>query len=112
MRVVPARSRVDVFAHLPEVQRNQQASEALILERPDESLDYGDAAVLTHGAESRLDLAASAPTLERLAPELRSLVADEVLGLGLVVADRLGKKGADLVTVRLLREDGDAHDIP
>ena len=56
-------------------------SEAFVLQGPDEPLDDGDAAVVADGAESRPDLATFAPSLEPLAPELRSLVANDVLGL-------------------------------
>ena len=55
-----------------------------VLQRPDEPFDDRNTAILADGAESQPDLLASAPTLECLAPELRSLVANDVLGLDLV----------------------------
>ena len=80
--VVPGGDCIGFRTHLPEVQRNEDTSESLVLQRADESLDDGDAAVLADGAETRLDLASLAPTLEPSAPELLALVADDVLGLG------------------------------
>jgi len=73
---------VGVCGHVPShgrlLHRNDAGAEAFFLHRADESLDHGDAAVLTDGAESRLDLAPPAPTFEWPAPELFALVADNV----------------------------------
>lgn len=46
---------------------------ALVLHRPDETLDDGDAAVLANGAETLVDTPATAPTSESLVNELRAL---------------------------------------
>ena len=98
--------------HLPKGQRNEDASEALVLQRPNEPFDERDAAVVANGAEARLDRAAFAPTLERLASELPVLVGDDVLGFGFGVAESSNQEVADLRAGWLLAEDADAHDSP
>ena len=91
------------------VERHDVSPEAFILHRSDKALDDGDAAMLAYGAETRLDLATATPAFERFAPELHAFVADDVLGLGFVLADRLVEELADLAAVRLLVEDCDSH---
>ena len=88
MRVVPIYDRGEFFTHLPEVQRYENTSEAFALQRPDEPLDDGNAAVLADCPETRPDLATFAPAFERLTPELAALVTDDALGLGTSFADR------------------------
>ena len=51
---------------------------AFVLQAQDESFDYRDTDVLANGAEARFDAFAITPALERVAPELLTLVADEV----------------------------------
>ena len=66
----------------------KQSPRAFGFQRANESFDHGDAAVLTDGPESRLNTAMSAPGFESVAPELRSLVADNVLWRLAGLADR------------------------
>jgi hypothetical protein len=47
-------------------------------ERQDESFDNGDTAVLANGAEAWCDPSAITPVFEHVAPELLSLVANDV----------------------------------
>jgi hypothetical protein len=75
-------------------QRYQRQPRDVLLERQDQSLDHGDVAMLTDGAEPRLDLLLAAPILEALAPELLPLVADQVLGLGLGLMHDASQEGA------------------
>ena len=44
------------------------------------AMDAGDASVLTDSAEARPDTLGPAPLLERLTPELTTLIRDDVLG--------------------------------
>ncbi len=75
--------------------RDQQTPCSLTLHRPDESLNDGDAAVLSNGAISRLDLSATAPDLKSIAPELDTFVADYVFRRGPDDPDRSSEKRAD-----------------
>ena len=109
MRVVPADHGDQFLPHSPDVQRNQDPPEPFGFQTPDEPLDHGDTAVLSNGAESRPDLAATAPAFEALALELAALVADDVLWCGLGIADGCGQGVADLPAGRLLAEDSGAH---
>jgi len=56
----------------------QNDAHAFVLERQDESLDERNAPVLTNGAEARREPLAITPVLERITPELLTLVADDV----------------------------------
>jgi len=61
MSVVPGHDRGEFFSHLPEAERDENASEPFFFQGPDEPLDDGQAAVLANGAESRLDPAGGHP---------------------------------------------------
>ena len=112
MLVEPGDPLIGVSAERTLPQRHDDPPEALVFESADEPLDDRDAAVLADGTETRADLASLAPSLEPFAPELRALVADDVLGRSPGLANGLGKEGDDLLTVRRLAEDGDTHDAP
>ena len=56
-----------------------------------------------------LDLVASAPVFEVLAPEWAGRAATHVLGLGLVLVDGLGQELADLSTVGLVSKGVPDH---
>ena len=58
-------------------QWHQNDTHASVLERQDESLDERNAPVLANGAEAGCDPLAITPVLERAAPELLALVADD-----------------------------------
>jgi hypothetical protein len=57
---------------------HQNDAHAFVLEREDESFDERNAPVLANGAETGRDPLAITPGLERIAPELLALVADNV----------------------------------
>ena len=112
MLVEPGDPLIGVSAERTLPQRHGDPPEALFFESADEPFDDRDAAALADGAETRLDPASLAPSLEPFAPELRALVADDVPGRSPGLANGLGKEGDDLLTVGLLAEDGDAHGLP
>jgi hypothetical protein len=67
-------------SHSIQPQRDENPARALVLHRAHEPFHDRDAPVLADGTEARSDTLASAPLLERFAPELTTLVADDVLG--------------------------------
>ncbi len=77
--VVPELEVLQFLAHLLAADGDQDNSRTERLHGQDETLHHGNAAVLAHGSEPRLDASAFAPTLEAATPELRPLVADQVL---------------------------------
>jgi hypothetical protein len=82
MFVVPIDEQQQLATERRTLHRDRHQASAAVLERQDESLDDGQAAVLADGAEPRADVEAIAPVLEAVTPELPSLVADQVLGFG------------------------------
>ena len=93
--------------HVIASQWDGNATCALVLERANESFDDRDAAALSDGAEPRLDAFTLALGLESVAPELRALVTDDVLRLG--VGIDAAKEGPNPDRLRLFLEDGDTH---
>lgn len=81
-----------------------------ILERQDESLNQGNATVLANGAEAWCDPLAITPILEPVAPELRPLVANDVLGRGTGVVDGAFEEALNRQRRGIVLEDGNAHD--
>ena len=61
---------------------HEDRARAFVLETQNESLDYCDTAVLTNGAEAGGDAFTVTPVLERVAPELLTLVTDKVFRCG------------------------------
>ena len=85
-------------------EQDEQAADALGLERAPEALEHGDGAVLSERAEARLHGVAVAP-LAVLALELMALVADDVAGRAAGAFDGVVEDGADAGGGRLFRED-------
>ncbi len=96
-RVVPDRVQSDLTPHRLDRQRNQKAPCALLLHRPDETFDNGDARGFTDAPVARTDTSALAPGLEAAAPELRASVGDHVLGCASAHLDGTIKEALDLV---------------
>jgi len=94
MLIVPVEMEGQFSPHVAASQWDDDSGCALILERADESLDHSDATILSNGAKSRLDAFAFAPSFETVTPELRALVADDVLGFALGV--QAAEEGANL----------------
>ena len=80
MLVIPVNEQLELILESCLAHRDQPLTCSLAFHRADETLDDRDAAVLPHGAKPWLDRPATAPGLEAIAPELPSLVTDEVLG--------------------------------
>ena len=78
----------EVGAEIPASEGHVKQSCAFALQSANEALDDSNAPVLPHGTEAGFDLCPFAPALETVAPELATLVGDDVLGLGAVVLDR------------------------
>jgi hypothetical protein len=82
MAFVPSEVKIDLLHECRETVWNpDESSGALVLERPDATLDHGEATVLTDSPEPLSDAAATAPTSELLGDELHALVGDEIPGL-------------------------------
>ncbi len=77
--VIPVDEQLEFIPESCLGHRDQPATCSLTFHRPDVALDDGDAAVLPNGAKPWLDRPSAAPGLEAVAPELPSLVTDEVL---------------------------------
>ena len=78
--VVPVEVEGQFSSHVTVAQWDDDSARALMLERADASFDHSNAAVLADSAKPRLDASALAPCLEALAPELATLIGDDVLG--------------------------------
>jgi hypothetical protein len=76
--VVPSKQGEHLAAHRAQTQRDRDGSEPFLLDGANETFGHRDAAMLTHGAESRLHASLSAPLTEHLA-ELHAAVGDRVL---------------------------------
>ncbi len=98
--------------HRFEAKRDDQAPEPFVLERLDEPLDQRDAAVLVDSSIARTDVLSLAPGREAAARELRSLVANEMLGTSLRLSDDSLEEGPHGRGSWLLLEDGESKDQP
>jgi len=65
MLVVPSDKGTNLAAKRVSSLRDQNPASALVLHGPDETLDHGDAPVLSDGAVARTDSLTAAPLLER-----------------------------------------------
>jgi hypothetical protein len=66
---------------------HEQPASALVLDRSDQSLDHGDAAIRADGTEPLTDPAAATPTNEVLVTKLLALICDQVRRCDVSVAD-------------------------
>ena len=80
--VEPIGKPVKFLAKRFPVKWHENDARAFVLQAQDESLDYRDTAASANGAEPRFYGLAIAPALERITPELRALVADDILRCG------------------------------
>ncbi len=94
-----------MLATLDEVDLERELC-SLTFHRPDEPLKDRDAAMFPNGAKPWLDRPATAPGLEAIAPELPSLVTDEVLRRCARESDGSVEKRLDVVRGREIIEDG------
>jgi len=88
---------------------HEDDSRAFILEAQDESLNQGNAAVLANGAEAGRDPLAITPGLERIAPELLALVADNVFWRGTCVDNGVFEEGLNRYRGGIISEYRKTH---
>ncbi len=110
MFVVPVNEQFELILKSCLAHRDQPSTCSFTFHRPDEPLNDGDAAVLPNGAKPWLDLRSTAPGFEAIAPELPSLVTDEVLGRYARGLDGSIEKRLDVFRGREIAEDGETHD--
>ena len=85
---------------------NQYSSRALVLDRPDEAFDHGDASVLADGTIPRgLNALAFDPTSKCVAVEDAVTIADDVLRCGAGAADCSPQASAHIPATRPVGED-------
>lgn len=109
--VIPRSKQVQFLSERFSAQRSKQKPpRAFSFHGANEPFNDSDAAMLTDGAEARLDAAALAPGLESVAPELAALVADEVLRRLPGPTNRSGQELAHLNRAWLTVERGQSHD--
>ena len=111
MVVVPIREQHQLATTRLTAQRNQYLTCALILERPDQSLHHGNAAVLTDRAVARWrDGSAFGPLPKSVAIKDPVSIADDVFRRRAGASNRSSQKSANRTAVRPLSEDADVHD--
>ena len=108
--VVPVNEQFELMLKSCLAHRDQPATCSLTFHCPDEPFDDRDAAVLPNGAEPWLDRPSAAPGLKAIAPELPSLVTDEVLRRCARDSDGSVEKRLDVFRGRKITEDGEAQD--
>ncbi len=106
--VVPDREERKLGPKRSTQERDEHTPSALLLHRPDESLDHSNAAVAANRAEALSDPTAPAPAAERLIGELPALVGDEMARRRSDIAHDSAEEGPDGYGHRLLSKDGKA----
>jgi len=91
------------------VKGNEDSPGPFVFEGTDESLDHSDAAVSAHGAVTRLDPPALAPSSEGVTVELRAFVGDEMLWRVSGLANGAAQEGTNLQGRGFFPEDGESH---
>ena len=107
--VVPFYEASKPRPEIPASHRDVKQSRVFVLQTTDEAFDQSNASVLADGTEAGLDLFGFAPALEPIAPELATLVGDDVLWLGAVLLDRAIQELLNCPGSRLLSEDHEPH---
>jgi hypothetical protein len=110
MTVVPHDEKRELTSEFLAAVRDDQPSRALVFDRPDESFDDGDTAVLTHGTESLADTVSAAPLSETSRDELLAVIGDQVLRSGSRLPNHPIEKHGDSRRCRGLVEHGEPHD--
>ncbi len=108
--VIPVDEQFEFVLESCLAHRDQRTACSLTFHRPDETLEDRDAAMFPNSAEPWLDSPETAPGLVAVAPELPSLVTDEVLGRCFRGWDGSVEKRLDVFRGRQIAEDGEAHD--
>ena len=107
--VVPFHEASEPGPEIPASQWDVKQSCAFVLQSTNEAFDHSNASVLADGTEAGLDLFGFAPALEPIAPELATLVGDDVLWLGTVLLDRAIQELLNRPGSWLLSEDHESH---
>jgi hypothetical protein len=94
-----------------QLQRNQIVRRTLVLHGAHQALNHCNTSLLTDSTKPRTDGAAVTPTFEGVAPELPTLVGDDVLGRAPGVTDRSTQKSLNVTSRWMIAEDGEA-DVP
>ena len=110
MLVIPVHEQFELILECCLAQRDQPATCSLTFHRADEPFEDRDATVLPNGAKPWLDRPSAAPGLEAVAPELPSLVTDEVLGRFVRGLDGSVEKRLNVFRGRQIAEDDEAND--
>ena len=103
--VVPGRKQSQLAAEAIELVGDQQPSGALALDRPHQSLDDGNAAVLPDRTEALASLSPPAPSSEVLIGELAALVGDQMPRGAFGATDGSTEEGPDYLGGWLLVEN-------
>ena len=112
MAVVP-RGKISKLAQKrSSPERDQRQPCDTLLERQDQSLHHGNAAVLTDRAEPRTDALPPAPRFELFAGELGTLITNQVPGLCSCRVNHATQESTYRLGGRLSPEESDAHDPP
>ena len=110
--VVPFHEASEPSPEIPAAHWDVKQSCAFVLQRTNESFNHSNASVLADGTEAGRDLFAFAPALKSIAPELASLVRDDVLGRASGSADGAIEYPLDIGGRRAIEEDREADDSP
>lgn len=78
--VVPDLVMPKFVLYLLAAQGNQDYARAERFQRQNETFHHGDTAMFPHGAKTRPNASPLTPTFESATPELRALIANQVLG--------------------------------
>lgn len=112
MAVVPGDQFREFSLEGSSPQRHQREPCDALLEREDQSLDHGDAAVLADRAEPRTHTLPSAPRFEFVTGKLGTLVRNQMPGLRSYGVDHAAQEGTHHLGGWLSLKKGDAHDPP
>ena len=113
MFVVPVDIRENLAAECLTALRDKDSSRRFILDRADQTLNDGDAAVLADGAVAwRLDFFAFDPGPKGVAVEDAVSIADDVFWCRVGAAYRPAQEGANGAAVRMVGKHTNAHDAP
>ncbi len=110
--VVPVDVQRQLAAEGVTLVRDQQPTRALVLDRSDQPLDHGDAAVLADCTKALLYTPAAAPSPESFVRELGALVGDQMPRQSERPAQGSSQNGSDRSGRWLLLEHGKSHDPP
>ena len=110
--VIPGEIEPKLKSQVGLSQRDKNTTGAFGFQGADHTLNDGNGAVFADGPEAGLDVPASAPAFEGLAPELTAFVRDDVFGSLTGSVNGAAEEGPDLEGIGLVVKDGKADDLP